>query len=103
MGHEVIIVVIQIAQFVNEEDMMATTQADIRRWLNEGKSMGATHVIVVCDTFDREDYPVYVTSNEDVLEKYSEYNGPNMQKVMEVYSLKNDIESQLNEHRAFHF
>ncbi|MBI2064724.1 MAG: hypothetical protein HYT62_01580 [Candidatus Yanofskybacteria bacterium] len=82
---------------------MATTQADIRGWLNEAKKMKATHVIVVCDTFDWEDYPVYVASNEDVRKKYSEYNGPNMQKVMEVYSLKIDIESQLNERRAFHF
>lgn len=103
MGHEVVIAVIQIAHFANEEDMMATTQADIRRWLNEGKSMGATYVIVVCDTFDWEDYPVYVASNEDVRKKYTEYNGPNMQKVMEVYSLKKDIEAQLSEHRAFHF
>ena len=82
---------------------MATTQAEIRGWLSEGKKMRATHMIVVCDTFDWEDYSVFVSSNEDVRKKYAEYSGPNMQKVMEVYSLKKDIESQLNEHRAFHF
>ena len=81
---------------------MATTQSDIRRWLNEAKKMKATHVIVVCDTFDWEDYPVYVASNEDVRKKYVEYNGPNMQRVMEVYSLGMDIERQLNETWAFH-
>jgi len=82
---------------------MATTQTDIRRWLNDAKKMKATHVIVVCDTFDWEDYPVFVIPSEDVQKKYAEFNGPNMQKVMEVYSLKIDIVSQLKEHRSFHF
>jgi len=80
---------------------MATTQEDIRGWLNNGKKMKATHVIVVCDTFDLEDYPVYVMPTDDVREKYAEFNGPNMQKVMEVYSLSKNIENQLNAHRAF--
>ncbi len=60
-------------------------------------------MIVVCDTFDHEDYPVYVKPGEDVRKKYAEYDGPNMQRVMEVYALHLDLESQLNEHRAKHF
>lgn len=82
---------------------MATTQQDIRRWFKDGKKMGATHMIVVCDTWDWEDYPAYVMSTDDVRKKYAELNGPNMQKVMEVYSLKRDMESQLSECRCFHF
>lgn len=82
---------------------MATTRQDIKRWLNEAKEMGATHVIVVCDTFDYEDYPVFVKPGENVMEKYAEHDGKNMEKIMEVYSLKKDIEAQLNERRAFHF
>lgn len=83
-----------------------TTRNDIARWLSDGKEMKATHVIVVCDTFDHGDYPVYVQADEDVREKAREYGYPgqkNMQRVMEVYSLSKDLEFQLNEHRAFHF
>jgi hypothetical protein len=80
-----------------------TSKGDILRWLQDAKREGATHVIVVCDTFDHEDYPVQVKPGEDVRKKYEQYNGPNMQQVMEVYALHLDWESQLNEHRSFHF
>ena len=81
-----------------------TTREEIRSWL-ESKvgDNDLTHMLVVCDTFDYEDYPVYVSRRENVREVFHKYNGPNMQKVMEVYSLRKDIEDQLNEHRAFHF
>lgn len=39
---------------------MSCTQEEIRAWLLEGKAQGATHTIIVCDTFDYEDYPVHV-------------------------------------------
>ena len=50
---------------------------------------------MVCDTFDHEDYPVYVKPGEDVRAIYAQYNGPNMQRVMEVYNLLWDRDSQL--------
>jgi hypothetical protein len=65
-------------------------------WLIEGKRQKATHCIVVCDTFDHEDYPVYVSKKQDVHEQVKKYNGPNMQRVMEVYNLKKPLESQLS-------
>ena len=92
-----------LKMFFRKEEQVATKPSDIRRWLNKGKKCGATHVIVVCDTYDWEDYPVYVAPDENVRKKYAEHNGPNMQKVMEVYSLKIDIEKQLSERRSFHF
>ena len=82
---------------------MAATREDIERWFSEGVKQGATHMIVVCDTFDYEDYPVYVYPEDSVREVYDGLDGKNMQQVMEVYSLKKDKNSQLNEHRAFHF
>jgi hypothetical protein len=62
--------------------------------------MGATHVIVFCDTFDHEDYPTYVMPGTDprVAAK-----GGEMQVVMEVYALHLDLEAQLSERRAFHY
>jgi len=84
---------------------MAAHKADIQGWLERGKKEGATHVIVVCDTFDWDDYPVSVMPGENAKEKAVEYSGKNMQQVMEVYSLtgKYSIESQLDERRAHHY
>lgn len=79
---------------------MAATKSDIRRWFISGVKDKATHLIVVCDTYDHEDYPVYGTSLEDANTKYNEHNGKNMQTVMEVYNLSMDMEAQLSEFRA---
>ena len=80
---------------------MAATRQDIQRWFEEGVEKGATHMIVICDTYDWEDYPVYVSKEEDVRKVYDEWR--KTQRVMEVYSLKMSMADQMNEHRAFHF
>lgn len=85
---------------------MTATREDIRQWLKEGKKKKATHVIIVCDTFDYDDYPVFVMPGEDVQEKVRPYlAGENMTMLMEAYSLtgKVDIETQIAEERAFHY
>lgn len=82
---------------------MAATKADIKRWLNHGKGAGATHVIIACDTFDWDDYPVYVMPSENVNDVAARYNNVNMQKIMEVYNLSMDLNSQLNEERAWNY
>lgn len=83
---------------------MATTREDIKEWCERGIKEGATHMIVVCDTFDWEDYPVYVKKGEDAKKKYEQYaSGANMQKVMEVYNLTKDLTAQLSKHRNFEF
>jgi len=90
---------------------MGTSQAEIRNWLKDAKKKDATHVVVVCDTFDWEDYhidvypvgkKVYSYDYDDVNMAIKSHNGVNMQKVMEVYNLSMDLEKQLNEHRAYH-
>ena len=82
---------------------MATTKKEIKKWFEDGKKMNATHLIVFTDTFDWEDYPVYVMPNEDVRRIISERGGNNMQKVTEVYDLTKEMVSQLNEYRAFNY
>jgi hypothetical protein len=77
--------------------------SDIREWFEEGLSKGASHMIVVCDTFDHEDYPVFVKPEEDVHEKERAYSGRNMQRVMEVYNLRADMDDQLRQRRAFNY
>jgi hypothetical protein len=81
---------------------MATSKFEISSWFDRGVKQGATHMIVVCDTFDHEDYPCYAESPEDAQKVYDEHNGPNMQRVMEVYDLRMDKASQLAKYRAFH-
>ena len=94
--------------------VMAATRNQIFQWLHEAKTQGATHVIIVCDTFALEDYPVFVLPHENVratAEKCRKNNRRGflisedikMQKVMAVYFLSRDLNSQLNECRAFHF
>jgi hypothetical protein len=83
-----------------------TTHSDIREWLERGKKdkRKPTHMLVVCDTFDHEDYPVYVYPDEDVYKRSEGYrNGENMQRLMEVYKYSMDLETQLNQHRSFNY
>ena len=80
-----------------------TTQDDIRGWFERGQEQKATHMIVVCDTFSYEDYPVYVSESEDVRKKVDEYKGKNMQKIMEVYNLSMDVEEQMSQGRSFNY
>jgi len=82
---------------------MPTTKDDIRRWLDRAKENGATHMVVVCDTFDHGDYPVNVMPGESARDKVEEYSVMSMQRVMECYDLAIDWESQLGEQRAFHY
>lgn len=91
---------------------MAMSQEELTEWFQRGLDEGATHMIVVCDTYDWDDFPVYVMPGEDARKKAFEYGvgkelptgvNSNMSKVMEVYSLKLPLEDQRKEHRAFHF
>ena len=76
---------------------MAATYEDVHEWLLRGQQNGATHVIVACDTFDMEDYPVYVQSDQQVQAEIEKVQGHEMQKVMEVYNLALPLEAQLSE------
>ena len=79
-----------------------TTREDIKQWL-ERADPEDTHMIVVCDTYDWDDYPVFVKNNQDVREIEKEYQGKSMQKVMEVYRLDLDHEQQLDSGRSFNY
>ena len=76
---------------------MTCTMNDIEQWLdNAGKD--DTHMLVVCDTFDYDDYPVYT---KDVHESIKHYHAASMQTIMEVYNLSMDIDEQLNTNRVW--
>ena len=78
------------------------TKSDLRRWLQEGKEMGATHVIVMSDTYDYVYYPVYVMPGDNP-RKVGEKESGTDTSVKEVYSLSLDIELQLAEDISRHY
>ncbi len=82
---------------------MATTKEDILQWLRRGKEEGATHVLVVCDTFEHEDYPKFIKPEEDVDAIIQEYadGKHSMQRLMECYDLSQDFDTQLAQKRAW--
>lgn len=69
---------------------MAASREDVDRWIGEAKKRGATHIVSVCDTFDYDDYPVYVMPDENVNEVKMKYDGVNMQRINEVITINQD-------------
>ena len=82
-----------------------TTLNQISEWFDRAKEEeNATHMLIVCDTFDYEDYPVVVHKGTDIKKKVLEYNNrKNMTKVMEVYDLSQDKEEQLGQFRSLNY
>ena len=82
---------------------MAANLEDIKGWISRGKAEHQDFLIVMCDTYDYDDYPVFVKGSQEECQK--EYNalsrGGNMQTVMEVYDIGADIAPQLTKKRAF--
>lgn len=78
-----------------------TTRQEISDWFDRGVKQKASHMLVICDTFDHDDYPVYVSSEAEAHKKAD--NPGSMQRVMEVYRLDMDRETQLNQPRARNF
>ncbi len=79
-----------------------TTRAEIEGWLDRlYASDDQTHMIVVTDTFDYEDYPRYVGINENIYDVLASIRGQDMTKVMEVYSRALTKDEQLDQQRAF--
>ncbi len=78
---------------------MATSMNEISSWFDEGLKQKATHMIVMCDSFSYEEYPVYCFSKEEAESK--SFKNENMQRVMEIYNLAKDKKNQLNTNRNF--
>jgi hypothetical protein len=81
-----------------------TTPDDIRYWFNRAKKQpDATHLIIVLDEFDGEDFPVMVGKDENVHEVEAKYKAMPLHRVIEVYSLSQDFETQLANERNFNY
>lgn len=81
---------------------MPTTREDIERWFDRGVASGHSHMIVMCDTFDHDDYPSFFTGTPEEARAYAEMKGREpMQRLMEVYHLRGDKALQLQSQRNF--
>lgn len=83
---------------------MTANYHEISGWFDQGIKQGATHMLIVCDTFDYDDYPIYIMPGEDAREKASSIiSQHDMQDLMEVYNLSQDKQTQMDEHRVFNY
>lgn len=80
---------------------MTTSVKTIRLWLERAKNNGSTFLIVACDMFEREDYPIYCSSKNEALLKITELRAEDLSGIHEVYDLNLDIEEQLSKKRVW--
>jgi len=73
-----------------------TTKLELRAQFELGKRNGCSYLVMVCDQFEWEDYPVYVDADEDIFDCISYYRHSPMQQIMGVYDLNQDRDEQLN-------
>lgn len=79
--------------------MTAATRDEISNWFDRGVSQGHNYMIVMCDTFDWEDYPIFC---ETKLELGCIVKNPgSMERVMETYDLNQPKEPQMLSCRNF--
>lgn len=57
-------------------------------WIEQGKKLKATHIIVVCDTFDYDDYPVFVRNHAQLASIKKLYASKDMQRIMEIIDIR---------------
>ena len=74
----------------------------ISNWFDNGINERKSYMLVVCDTYDHNDYPVYIKRGEDPKKAVDKYQNESMQTVMEVYDLCIDKFTQMKEHPAWH-
>jgi hypothetical protein len=65
---------------------MRESPETIRKWMEEKKAEGDTYMLLACDTFDYEQYPIGVTAAE-FWTQYNLHHGKNMQRIEGVYDL----------------
>lgn len=81
---------------------MAATKDDIRSWFRKGVFSSEApyrYMVIRCDTLTWDDYPSYCVTAAGAKAIIS--SPGYMQKVVEVYDLTMDMETQLSEQRAW--
>ncbi len=66
---------------------MTATMWDLKQWVLKPRDPSARWVIIACDTYDHDNYPIYVGPDENIQEKAAEVRAQNMTKIDEIYDL----------------
>ena len=88
---------------------MTATRQDIEWWVKSAQNKGASHVIIVHDTFDNDNFPLYIMPGEDPREVFNEKYIKDRKPCEaayaadECYDLSLNIQEQLQERRAHHW
>lgn len=77
--------------------MEHTTPELISQWFDQGVEGGSTHMLIVCDTSNNEDRPIYVSAGENPREVFNKLNNKDGRIVHEIYDLRLDKKVQLEE------
>jgi hypothetical protein len=75
-----------------------TTRDEIANWFDRGVAEGKRYMVVMCDTFDHSDYPMYFETADGA--RAAIKTPGSMTRFMEAYDLHADKAAQLNERRA---
>ncbi len=73
------------------------TEELIREYFERGNTGEYSHLLICCDTYDYEMFPVYVKHGENVEEKIDHYRDPwgKMTNVEDIYDYSLNLEEQL--------
>lgn len=66
------------------------SKLEIEELIREGKAQGADYLIIACDTFAEEEFPVYVMPGEILRGKLALYDGIEMQEINRVYDIRGE-------------
>jgi len=69
---------------------MAATRDDVNRWIDTAKTKGCKFIISVCDTFDWDDFPVYIKDLNELILRVDNYDGVDMKKINEIIRINDD-------------
>ena len=103
-GHELMDVFFQpwaAVKWLKRSKHYETTRTEIVHWFQQGVLQKSTHMILLCDTFEWEDFPVYVSKEQDVIAVVNKYVKDPHHRVAEVYNLRLEVGVQLEYGRAF--
>ena len=78
---------------------MTASLSDINRWFDNGVTYHRDFMIVMCDTYEYDNYPVYCSADE-FDEVYEKKKSKPMQSVQEVYDLSLSKDAQLAQART---
>lgn len=67
---------------------MSATRLEIAQWYNQGVEDGARYMIIACDEFDHDNYPVYADTAKEVHDEYDRLMAAPMSGIDEIYDLQ---------------